>query len=263
MKYGIYLLPTLLTLGNLGLGVYSLICTLGYQFSSAAWAVLGAVAMDTLDGQVARVTKSSSPFGIEIDSFADIISFGIAPVLLMYQLVLHNYGRLGIAVALFYVIAGVLRLARYNLKTLQGKETGYYTGLPIPAAAGILVSSVILYEMVEEEITAKTIPLIMKNVPFLFQVIPLVMFVLSLLMVSGLRYTKLIKLKLTRPKSYRFLPVIIGAGLLIYAYPQNMIFIIFAGYILSGLGEYFLRTYRLRRTNLRLLRKGVDEYYEK
>ncbi len=256
MKFRIYLLPSLCTLGNLGFGLYSLICTFNYRFSSASWAVLIAVGLDSIDGQIARLTKSTSPFGVEFDSFADLISFGLAPAILMHQLVLHNYGRLGFIVALFFIIAGAFRLARFNLKSLggstlkihpEGKEIDYFIGLPISAAGGILVSLVILYEMVEEEITAKTIPLIMKNVPFMFRVIPLLMFILSLLMISRIRYTKFFKLKLMRPKSYRFLPVIIGVLLLIYAYPQNMIFIIFLGYILSGLGEYFWRTYRLRK----------------
>lgn len=247
MKFRIYLLPSLFTLGNLGFGLYSLICTFSYRFSSASWAILIAVGLDSTDGQIARLTKSTSRFGVEFDSFADLISFGVAPAVLMHQLVLHNYGRLGFVVALFFIIAGAFRLARYNLRSLEGGEMDYFTGLPIPIAAGILVSLVILYEMVEEEITAKTIPLIMKNVPFMFRVIPLLMFILSLLMISRIRYTKFFKLKLMRPKSYRFLPVIIGVLLLVYAYPQNMIFIIFLGYILSGLGEYFWRTYRLRK----------------
>jgi len=247
MKFGIYLLPTFFTLGNLGLGFYSLICILSYRFSTASWVVLGAVVLDTLDGQVARLTKSTSRFGIEFDSFADLVSFGVAPALLMYQLFLHNYGRLGFTISLFFVIAGVLRLARFNLRSLEGKEISHFIGLPIPAAAGILVSLVILYEMVVEEITVKTIPLIMNNIPFLFKVIPLIMFFLSLLMISKLRYTKFLKFKLSRPKSYRSLPVIIGILFLIYVYPENMIFIIFLGYLLSGLGEYLLRVYRLRR----------------
>lgn len=253
MKFGVYLLPTFFTLGNLGLGLYSLICIISYRFSAASWAVLGAVILDTFDGSIARFTRTSSKFGVEIDSFADLISFGIAPALLMHQLILHNYGRLGFILTLFYIICGVLRLARFNLRSFDGVEgSGYFVGLPIPAAAGILVSMVILYEMIEEEITAKTIPLVMKNIPLLFKVVPLVMFILSLLMISGLQYTKFKKFKLMRPKSYRFLPVIIGVILLIYAYPQNMIFVIFFGYILSGLGSYLWRIYRLRRETINL-----------
>ncbi len=249
MKFGIYLLPTLFTLGNLALGLFSLICTLDYRFSVASWVVLGAVVLDALDGQVARLTKSASRFGVEFDSFADLVSFGIAPAVLMYQLVLHNYGRLGFIITLFFVVAGILRLSRFNLKSLSGEEINYFTGLPIPAAAGILVSLVILYEMLEQEITVKTIPLIMNNVPFIFRIIPLIMFILALLMISGLRYTKFKKVKLLRPKSYRSLPLVIVVLMLIYAYPENMIFISFLGYLLSGLGEYLLRMYRLRRRN--------------
>jgi CDP-diacylglycerol--serine O-phosphatidyltransferase len=247
MKFGIYFLPTIFTLGNLGLGFYSLLCTLAYRFSAASWTVLAAVALDALDGQVARLTKSNSRFGVEFDSFADLVSFGLAPAVLMYQLVLHNYGRLGFIVALFFIFAGILRLARFNLKSLNNEDMIYFTGLPIPAAAGILVSLVILYEMMENEITAKTIPLVMNNVPFIFKVIPLIMFLLSLLMISRFRYTKFRKFKLLRPKSYRSLPLIIGVLLLIYVYPQNMIFIIFLGYLLSGLADYLFRLYSLRR----------------
>lgn len=247
MKSRVYLLPTFFTLGNLGLGFYSLLATVSYRFSAASWAVLGALTLDALDGQVARLTKSTSRFGVEFDSFADLVSFGIAPALLIYQLFLHNYGRLGFIISLFFVIAGILRLARFNLISLEGEEITHFTGLPIPAAAGILVSLVILYEMMEEEITAKTIPLVMNNMPFFFKFIPLIMFLLSLLMISKLKYTKKYAKFFLRPKSYRSLPIIIGILLLIYAYPQNMIFIIFLSYVLSGLGEYVIRLYHLRR----------------
>jgi CDP-diacylglycerol--serine O-phosphatidyltransferase len=102
MQRGIYILPSLFTAANLAIGFISIIYSIHNQFTPASWAIMLAIAMDMVDGRVARWTKSTSRFGIEFDSLADLISFGVAPSILMYQMVLHTMHKPGIAIATFF-----------------------------------------------------------------------------------------------------------------------------------------------------------------
>src|SRR5262249_20175453 len=145
---------------------------------------------------------ATSQFGVELDSLCDLVSFGVAPAFLMYQVALEPLGRPGYMIAIFFVMTAALRLARFNLKSQSGEVSPYFTGLPVPAAAGILASFVLSYELFgDETITAKTIPAVMKQMPFFFRFVPLVMIVLSFLMVSTVQYGNFKQLKLSRPKS--------------------------------------------------------------
>jgi len=247
MYEGIYIFPSVITLGNIIAGFFSIISTLNGNFSQAAWAILVAMCMDILDGRIARIMNSTSKFGIEFDSLADIISFGIAPAALMYEFVLSEHGRGGAMVAFLFVITGVLRLARYNVKAHEGESTDFFIGLPIPAAAGILASFVIVYGMFVQEITRRTIPLLMKRMPFLFNSIPVIMIILSFLMVSNIRYSNFRKFRLSKRIPFRILMFIVIPGLIFLAYPENTILIIFMLYILSGIIGVLWRSYKLRR----------------
>lgn len=250
IMHGLYVLPSLFTSFNLGLGFWSVILSVHGQFAAAAWAIIGAMAMDIIDGRVARWTKTTSSFGIEFDSLADIISFGVAPAILMYQLVLHTMPRVGVAIALFFVVAGAMRLARFNVKAQEGESTSHFVGLPIPAAAGILASFVLSYELfvTGQEVTVKAIPMLMKRMPFFFQIIPLIMVLASFLMISSVPYAAVKKFKFNRPKSFQLFTFIITGIILVITYPQNTIFIIFLIYLLSGITEYVWRYVRLRRS---------------
>jgi len=203
-----------------------------------------------VDGRVARWTKTTSRFGVEIDSLADLVSFGVAPAILIFQVVLHSLNTPGMVIALFFVLAGALRLARFNVKTLDDVSVQHFVGLPIPAAAGMLASFVLSYQLFETggEITAKTIPILMKKMPFFFKSIPPTMVLISILMISNVPYNSFKKMKLSRPKSLQLLIFIILCFLLIMAYPQNTIFIIFLLYLLTGITEYIWRYFRLRRS---------------
>ncbi|MDH5174685.1 MAG: CDP-diacylglycerol--serine O-phosphatidyltransferase, partial [Elusimicrobiota bacterium] len=127
MKKGVYFVPGLFTLGNAGLGFYSIISSIERNFTSSAWAILLAVILDVFDGRIARLTRSTSRFGLEFDSLADLISFGLAPSILIYQVVLRDI-KGGVLVAFLFVIAGVLRLARFNVKVVE-KDIAYFDGL--------------------------------------------------------------------------------------------------------------------------------------
>ena len=253
MKSGIALLPSIITATNLGLGFYSITASIRENWSVAAWCTLASIILDIFDGRIARWTKTASKFGIEFDSLADWISFGIAPALMMYMLVLKDYGRIGFAIALLYVICGALRLARFNLKSLSEEEqTPYFLGLPIPAAGGILASFVILYDIWSAGKRARTIRIVMKQIPAFYHLLPGIIFLLSILMVSGLRYSSFKKVNLLKPRSMRAFLVTVLVCLMIYIYPQNTIFVLFVGYICSGILEYFWRLYRMRHPAKRL-----------
>ena len=147
IRRGIYILPSLLTTGNLSAGFISVLLSIHSEFTMAAWCIILAILFDMLDGRVARWTNSTSNFGIELDSLADLVSFGVAPAVLMYQMVLYTMHKPGMAISLFYVIAGAIRLARFNAKANSGESSTDFVGLPIPAGAGILASFVLSYQL--------------------------------------------------------------------------------------------------------------------
>jgi CDP-diacylglycerol---serine O-phosphatidyltransferase len=249
VKQGIYLLPTLFTIGNMALGFFALVKTMGHEFGAAATAVIVAHVLDILDGPVARWTGTNSKFGIELDSLADWISFGIAPSFMMYELVLRHNEIWGFPIALLFVICGGLRLARYNLKAHMGEtRTPYFTGLPIPAAGGLLVGFALLYDIMDLGKPARTLKVVMDRVPLFYEFVPAIMLVLSLLMVSEIRYSKLKQVNWLRPRSMRALVLTLLVLLMVYVYPQNTIFIFYVSYIAWGLMEYFFRRSRADKT---------------
>ena len=263
MLRGIYILPSLITAGNLAAGFVSMLYSINMQFTQAAWSIIIAIGFDMLDGRVARLTKSTSKFGVELDSLADLVSFGVAPAILIYQMVLHSMHKPGIAIALFFVIASALRLAKFNVKAQDGESSSDFSGLPTPAAAGIIASFVLSYELFEQgqEITVKTIPILMKRMPFFFKTLPLLMILVSFLMISNVPYLGFKKFRFNRPKSLQLLILIVISILLVVSYPQNSIFIIFMLYLLSGAFVYISRYLRLQRSlklSLRLRKPEKD-----
>lgn len=231
----------------MGLGFFSILASIKGNWSHAAWCIIASIILDIFDGRIARWTKTSSKFGVEFDSLADWISFGIAPALMIYLLVLKDHGRIGFAISLFYVICGAMRLARFNLKTLGEEEpTPYFVGLPIPAAGGILASFVILYDIWAQGKKARTLKLVMKQVPAFYHLLPGIIFVLALLMISGVRYSSFKKINILKPRTIRAFVITLLVCLMIYIYPQNTIFVLFVGYICSGILEYLWRAYRMR-----------------
>lgn len=124
--------PDIITLGNVALGVLSIIFSINKEFATAAAMMLGAVALDFLDGKVARAMKREGEFGKQLDSLSDLVSFGVAPAVLAYQTT--GYSILNVMIIIFYVCAGTLRLARYNITKMEG----YYSGLPITNAGWII-----------------------------------------------------------------------------------------------------------------------------
>lgn len=161
-------IPSLFTLGNLLFGVFALVLALDQEYIQGGIMILLAGVMDYLDGKVARKLQVTSEFGKELDSLADLVSFGVAPAILAYSLQLSDWGYWGLAIALAFVMCGALRLARFNVTTFSGS----FMGVPITVAGGI-VALLIIY---------------LGNLPVL--VLPMAMLLLSYLMVSNIKVPK-------------------------------------------------------------------------
>ncbi len=136
-RRGIYLLPNLLTLAALFAGFYAIVQAMNLNFDQASIAIFVAMVFDTLDGRVARMTRTQSAFGAEFDSLSDMVAFGAAPALIMYEWVLRDLGKLGWIAAFLYCAGAALRLARFNTM-LDVADKRWFTGLPSPAAAAVV-----------------------------------------------------------------------------------------------------------------------------
>ena len=178
-RRGIYLLPNLFTTAGLFAGFYGIVSAMNSQFESAAIAIFIAMVMDGMDGRIARLTNTQSDFGVEYDSLSDMISFGLAPSLIMYQWVLSGMGKLGWLAAFVYTASTALRLARFNTQAAS-EDKRFFQGLPSPAAAALLAGMIWLGETQEYvDIANLTI--------FAF----LVTIIAGILMVSNIRFHSL------------------------------------------------------------------------
>ncbi|HOW57741.1 MAG TPA: CDP-diacylglycerol--serine O-phosphatidyltransferase, partial [Smithellaceae bacterium] len=145
IKNGIYLLPNLFTTASLFAGFYSIIASIQEKFFIAALAIMASIVFDGLDGRIARMTNTTSKFGAEYDSLADLVAFGVAPALLAYLWTMFFYGKLGWLAGFLFVLCGALRLARYNIQ-IGIIESRVFNGLPIPAAAAVVAATVIFFD---------------------------------------------------------------------------------------------------------------------
>lgn len=143
MRRGIYLLPSLITAGNLFCGVFAILFSFNGEFHHAAVLIVLAHLLDGVDGAVARLTHTTTQFGVEFDSLADVVSFGVAPAVLAYVFALAPWGIWGGFAAALFAVCGALRLARFNVQVLVA-EKSYFTGLPIPAAAAMIAATIFI-----------------------------------------------------------------------------------------------------------------------
>ena len=173
-KKGIHILPSLFTTGNVFCGFYAFVAVLNEHFYFAAWAIVIGMIFDGLDGRIARLTKTTSAFGEQYDSLADIITFGMAPAFLAYSWVLKPFGRLGWMAAFLFLLCAALRLARFNV-TKPEIRSQHFIGLPSPAAAVVVASIVIAFE---DLFATRMNPFIMV----------MVVYALAFLMVSNIKY---------------------------------------------------------------------------
>jgi len=261
LKKGIYIIPSLFTCGNMSLGILSILSSVDGDFIRAAWFLIGALACDIIDGRIARMTNTTSVFGMQLDTLSDLVSFGVAPAMMIYMLALKPMGNIGIAIAVLFVLCSALRLARFNTLSQTGEIHKHFVGLPTPASAGVIISFVLSYELLTPEevsLTFKTIPVLMEAMPSFFKFMPIVMVVLSFLMVSNIPYLAFKKIKLTKVRTIELLAVVIVLITLIVVYPQNIIFLIYFVYAVSGLLSYIIRFF-IRKKDKQKVKAEDDE----
>lgn len=218
---GIYLLPNLMTTAALFAGFYAVIAGLQGDFEQGAIAIFIAMVLDGLDGRIARMTNSCSAFGAEYDSLADMISFGLAPSILIFQWALVDFGKLGWLVAFIYTVAAALRLARFNTQ-VGIADKRYFQGLPSPAAAALLAGFIWVVESNQIELA----------------VTPLIAVVLTVfagvMMVSNTRFSSFKELNLKDKVPFVTLLIVVLVFVVITIKPAMILFLIFLAYAISG-----------------------------
>jgi len=244
IKRGIYILPNLITAGSLFAGFYSMVSTLNSNFSEAAVWIFIAAVCDGLDGKVARMTGTTSKFGVEFDSLADLVAFGVTPGLMMYAWALKPFGRLGWLAAFLFVVCGALRLARFNVQ-VNTVESKRFVGLPIPAAACMVASTVLLFNHHGWPSSYKKLAIIG------------LIYLLAFLMVSSLRYYSFKDPALIRRQPFGFLLLAVVILIVVASEPVIMTFSLMLLYVFSGLVDFVLTLPRRRR-----LEKAVHKGHE-
>jgi CDP-diacylglycerol--serine O-phosphatidyltransferase len=197
-----YLLPNILTLGGVCLGISSIKFSIDGNYSLAVIFILLAAILDALDGRIARLIKGTSEFGKELDSLTDFVSFGIAPVFILYFWELNNYGKLGWAITLIYSVCCVLRLARFNLTKIDDQQlwkSNYFEGVPSPAG-GILILMPLIFELADLNLNFN-----IKNLTPYFTIL------IAILMVSKFPTLSLKKISIS-PKATAF--ILLGIGII-------------------------------------------------
>ncbi len=229
----IYLLPNLVTTGNLFCGFYSIIASVHYEFIVASWAIIAATVFDLLDGRIARLAKATSKFGGEYDSLSDLVSFGLAPALLIYLWAIESFGRLGWLASFLFVACGAFRLARFNVQS-EGEPKGFFLGLPIPMAAGA-ISTFCIYRFHTG----------FPDVPY-FRAITLVLAIgLGILMVSTILFPSFKEIHWRSKASFGYLFLAVVAIVLIAIRPEIFIFILLSAYLGLSLLWNILRFFKI------------------
>ncbi|MBI5886307.1 MAG: CDP-diacylglycerol--serine O-phosphatidyltransferase [Deltaproteobacteria bacterium] len=242
LRKGVYILPNLITSASLFGGFYSIIAALDGQFEYAAWAILVSAVLDGLDGRVARLTGTTSRFGVEYDSLADLVAFGLAPGILIFTWALRPFGRYGWLAAFLYVVCGALRLARFNVQigTIESKR---FNGLPIPAAAALVSTTVLMFFYIGRgQEMAKHITVLV------------LVYLLAFFMVSNVKFYSFKELNFSQRKPFRLLVGLILLGIVVAAEPKVMLFVLAFGYVVSG-----PITTLIDRRKRRLTMRVVDE----
>lgn len=235
LRKGVFLIPSLFTAGNLMCGFFSVIATFNGEFINAAMFIILANILDGIDGYAARLTKTTSRFGVEFDSLADVVSFGVAPAVLVYIWALVPWNNWGWLAACTYVTCGALRLSRFNVQAL-GVSKGHFVGLPIPAAAQMITSTVIMYYYLGGEGSPN------RHVTLL-----LVIYGLAVLMVSNVPYFSLKNNDIKKRHPIWMLVSGIILITLFIAERHLMFFTVVLLYTLSGPLLWCLTTHKHRR----------------
>ena len=217
MKFNpLFILPNLFTAGSIFLGVLSVVFASKGNFENACWLILFSMVLDGLDGRVARLTNTSSKFGVEFDSLADIVAFGVAPAFLLYFYIGIDYGRVGMSVPALFVILGAVRLARFNITS--SSEPNFFIGLLIDLEYGLIETYGYEYMMLIGS------------------------FIISVLMVSNIRYPSFKKMQWNFKS---FIAVILLLGI-VFVKPQETLCVLMSGYVVYGVVRWIVIVAKMR-----------------
>ena len=247
-RRGIYLLPNAFTTLGLFAGFYAIVAAMEGFFDMAAIAIFVAMVADALDGRVARLTNTQTAFGAEYDSLSDMVSFGVAPALVLYSWSLHSLGKLGWLAAFVYTAAGALRLARFNTQ-ISTADKRYFQGLAIPAAAGLIAS--IIWVGKEYGINGVSVSWL----------VALLTILVAVLMISNIRYHSFKQLDLKGKVPFISIVVLVLIFVGISLDPPQVLFLIFFLYAISGpvLTLHNLRKTRKKRKHITIVQSDKKE----
>ncbi len=235
MKKGIYLLPNSLTICGMFFGFYALISAIKGDYVRAAWAILIANIFDGLDGWMARLTNTTTKFGLELDSLSDLVAFGIAPAVLVYTWSLMPFGRVGTATAFLFAACGALRLARYNIQMVSTERLAF-TGMPIPAAASVIATLVIFHNSFYDTPPKGNVFVLILTI------------VLAMLMISTMRFHGIKEIDLKRRKPFWALVFFVTLIFFTVVHPPIALFSFAMGYLLWGIIENTYLFYKKRQS---------------
>ena len=220
-RRGVYILPTLFTLGNMFCGYSCIVYAMRGEFETAAPFIGYSIVLDMLDGRIARLTGSASDFGVEFDSLADVISFGIAPAILAFAWGLQPLGRLGWLAGFLFLTAAAMRLARFNIQSAMGGDKRYFVGMPSPAAAGVIAATVFAYPWGLTDYRAALPALAMVLAP-------------ATLMVSTIRFRSFKTIDLQSRRSYTIVLLLAAGIALIATHPRSVLVVLAYVYLASA-----------------------------
>jgi CDP-diacylglycerol---serine O-phosphatidyltransferase len=234
-RRGVYLLPSLLTMGNMFCGYLCVLYAIRGQFDIAAPLIGVAVVLDMLDGRIARMTGTATAFGVEFDSLADVISFGIAPAVLTFMWGLQPLHRLGWAAGFIFLSAAALRLARFNIQSVKSTDKRHFVGMPSPAAAALPASTVFFYPEGIQDARWALVALALMVVP-------------ALLMVSTIRFSSFKTVDTQRRRSYKVLALVALVIAVIQLHPSIVLLGLAYLYMLAGISAAVWARIRRRGT---------------
>jgi len=232
-RRGMYLLPSAITIGNMFCGYAAMVYAMRGDLDTAAPFIGIAVVLDMLDGRIARMTNTSSAFGLELDSLADIISFGVAPAVLALEWGLGDLGRVGWAAGFIYLTAAALRLARFNMQTATSDKR-YFVGMPSPPAAGVIAASVYAWPYPLEGYPQAAVGLVIVLVP-------------AVLMVSTIRFRSFKNINLGWSRAYIRLFLVAAVIATVATEPRITLAVLAYTYLASAFVEMLMTRLRTHR----------------
>ena len=220
---GVYILPNLFTTASLFLGFMGMIWAIEGLYEYSALCILGSCLFDGLDGKVARLTNTTSEFGVQFDSLADLVAFGATPALTMYLWQLHTFGTLGLMASFLLIACGALRLARFNVQSAVTSKK-FFVGLPIPAQASTLATLILFAPHLPENWATDVLP----------TACLVLVYVLSFLMVSTMRYASFKEYGFIKAHPFSSMVTVILLFVMVASRPKMLGFLFFLGYLISG-----------------------------